>query len=470
MSGSLIANQLGEKLQAYRKQQFTGLAKVSGQNQQQWYLYYILGRIVWTKSRTHSLRRWQRHFAIHSPVFFEKIEKPAAASYERWNYTALARLVKLKQFRRDHFSKMVIGCIREDIFDILYVGTLQQQQTGQLLSYEAQKKQAAIVPFVMIQQALAWQEAQQDWLAWQSAGLTKVSPDWAPVITQVNALKEQTPKKTFQILTKFINGQNTFRDLAGIFRQPIIPLTKSLLPYISRRMMTVTELPDLVNHPSDGFHPELLPPGSDNNDINPVANSPVGIDKVTLPVLPIAGREAIAKSKEQQVVIGRKIAQASAAIAQPGFNHSAVRATHKISKDAAQIVYIDDSPADSRTMGKIVEELGYKYNNIQDPLQALPILLELKPKLIFLDLVMPFANGYEVCAQIRRISTLEQTPIVIVTSNDGIADRVRAKVVGASGFLGKPIQQKKVAKVLQKYLDGEAENTVTEHPSAPAVF
>ena len=188
MSGSLIASQLGEKLQAYRKQQFTGLVKVSSQNQQQWYLYYILGRIVWTKSRSHSLRRWQRHLAIHSPIFFEEIEKPAAASYEQWNYTALARLVKLKQFRRDHFSKTVIGCVREDIFDLLYIGTLQQRQTGQLLTYEPAKKQAAIVPFVMIQQEMAWQDAQQDWLAWESAGLTKVSPDWAPIITQVAAL------------------------------------------------------------------------------------------------------------------------------------------------------------------------------------------------------------------------------------------------------------------------------------------
>ena len=195
MSGSLVASQLKEKLQAYRKQQFTGLVKVSSQNQQQWYLYCILGRIVWIKSRTHSLRRWQRHLAIHSPVFFEKIGKPAPQSYQSWNYSALARLVKLKQFRRDHFSKMVVGCVREDIFDILYIGTQQQRKTGQVLTYEPAKKQAAIVPFVMIQQELTWQDAQQDWLTWQGAGLTKVSPDWAPVITQVNALKDQTPEK-----------------------------------------------------------------------------------------------------------------------------------------------------------------------------------------------------------------------------------------------------------------------------------
>lgn len=470
MSVSPIASQLSQKLQAYRKEQFTGLVKVTSQAQQQWYLYYILGRIVWTKSRTHSLRRWQRHLAIHSPVFFEQIEKPVAATYQTWNYSAIARQVKLKQFRRDRFSKIVVGCVREDIFDILHVGTLQHRQTGQLLAYEPAKKQAAIVPFVMIQQELAWQDAQQDWLAWQSTGLTKVSPDWAPAIAQADALREKTPEKTFQVLAKFVDGHNTFRDLAGIFRQPLIPLTKSLLPYVARRILTVAEVPDLVSGASDGFHPELLPPDSAGSDVGSSAVSPVAIDKVALPILPTHQRETSDRPSTPSSVVGRKIAQASAAIEQPGFNPNSIKTTRKTRQNAAQIVYIDDSPADSRAMGQIVEELGYKYNNIQDPLQALPALLELKPQLIFLDLVMPFANGYEVCAQIRRISLLEQTPVVIVTSNDGIADRVRAKVVGASGFLGKPIQQKKVAKILHKYLDSGAENAALEQQEVPVVF
>lgn len=470
MSGNPIADQLGEKLQSYRKQQFTGLVKVSTQKQQQqWYLYYILGRIVWTKSRTHSLRRWKRHLAIHSPVFFEQIEEPIVKSYHSWNYSAIAREVKLKKFRRDRFSKTVIGCIREDIFDMLYVGTLQHRQTGQFLTYKPAKKQAAIVPFVMIQQGLAWQEAQQDFASWQSAGLTKISPDWAPTIAQIEALKSQTPEKTFQVLTKFVDGQNTFRDLAGIFRQPLIPLTKSLLPYVARKMLSVAEVPDLVENASDGFHPDLLPTDPAEREMSPTA-SPVGINKVVLPTLPTTTQQTVDRSTRPSAIVGRKIAQASAVIDQPGVDRDTIRATRKVRQDAAQIVYIDDSPADSRTMCKIVGDLGYKYNNIQNPLQALPILLELKPKLIFLDLVMPFANGYEVCAQIRRISALEQTPVVIVTSNDGIADRVRAKVVGASGFLSKPIQAKKVEKVLDKYIDGKEDNNSMKQQSAPVIF
>jgi CheY-like chemotaxis protein len=84
--------------------------------------------------------------------------------------------------------------------------------------------------------------------------------------------------------------------------------------------------------------------------------------------------------------------------------------------------------------------------------KALPILLEHKPDLIFLDLVMPIANGYEICAQIRRVSAFKDTPVIILTSNDGIVDRVRAKMVGSSGFLAKPIEPDKVLATLQRYL------------------
>ncbi|NWF60423.1 MAG: response regulator [Fischerella sp.] len=116
------------------------------------------------------------------------------------------------------------------------------------------------------------------------------------------------------------------------------------------------------------------------------------------------------------------------------------------------IAYIEDSRFDSETMGRILAPAGYRFINIRDSIQALPMLLEYKPDLIFLDLLMPVANGYEVCAQIRRISAFKNTPVIIITSNDGIVDRVRAKIVGSSGFLAKPIEQQKVLSVLQQYL------------------
>jgi two-component system, chemotaxis family, response regulator PixG len=448
MSGSLVASDLEEKIQHYRSQQFTGLVKVNGQNGHQWVIYYLLGRIVWTKSRIHSLRRWQRHLAIHSPVFFEQITQPVSLSYESWNYASLARLVKLKQFRRDQFSKVVESCIIEDLFDILQVGTVQQAQLGKSLSHEVHSKEASVIPFIMLQQELVWQDAQQEWLVWEQAGLAKFSPDWAPTITQLETLREQTPPQTFQTLTTFVDGQNTLRDLASKFRQPIIPLTKSILPYVSRKMLGLIEIPDLVENASHGFGTELLAVNNTVAEQTPLLlaeDDVLSIKTNQHPLLPNISPRPNTQSLSQTI----------------GGTEQSYHKTplnRKLNNKAPRIIYIDDSPADSRAMCEIVEELGYQYSNISDPLQALPLLIEYKPKLIFLDLVMPIANGYEVCSQIRRISALKEIPVIIVTSNDGIADRVRARLVGASGFLGKPIQHKKVAKVIRKHLRHVPEN------------
>ena len=436
MPGSLIASDLEDNIQTYREQQFTGLVKVTGLQEHQWFIYYLLGRVVWTKSRTHSLRRWQRHLAIHSPVFFEQITQPVSLSYESWNYVALARLVKLKQFRRDQFSKVVESCITEDLFDILQVGTLQYNQSGQALTYEAYAKDAASLPFIMLQQERGWQEAQQEWLVWDKAGLAKISPDWAPTITQLDVLKAQTPPQTFQTLTTFADGNNTLRDLALKFKQPIIPLAKSILPYVSRQLLGINEIPDIVENANDGFNPELTDTATPAIEAPTPINTPLPIPEPAQPPLPHVGPSAVEQESSSNST-GHTTKQ----------KHS-----KRIKNTAPRIIYIDDSPADSRTMCDIVENLGYQYTNISDPLQALPMLIEFKPKLIFLDLVMPIANGYEVCSQIRRISSLKEIPVIIVTSNDGIADRVRARIVGASGFLGKPIQHKKVLKVLKKHL------------------
>lgn len=120
------------------------------------------------------------------------------------------------------------------------------------------------------------------------------------------------------------------------------------------------------------------------------------------------------------------------------------------------IACIDDSPAICRALEKVLRTADYQTHCIQDPLRAVAILLSKKPALIFLDLVMPGTNGYELCSQLRRISQFKETPIIILTGNDGMIDRVRAKMVGASAFLSKPINPHQVLSVIKRQLSKQA--------------
>ena len=133
------------------------------------------------------------------------------------------------------------------------------------------------------------------------------------------------------------------------------------------------------------------------------------------------------------------------------------------------IACVDDSPQVCQMLEQILVPQGLRFIKIQDPVQALPILIENKPDLIFLDLVMPVASGYEICAQLRRISVFANTPVIILTGSDGLFDRVRAKVVGSTDFITKPVVADKVMGVIRKYIQTPSP-TNDDSKSQPLAF
>ena len=117
------------------------------------------------------------------------------------------------------------------------------------------------------------------------------------------------------------------------------------------------------------------------------------------------------------------------------------------------IACVDDSPWVSQAMEKVITSANYRFVGLNDPLRAIGVLLALKPDLIFLDLMMPNISGYEICGQLRKFPLFRNTPIVILTGNDGVVDRVKAKVVGSTDFLSKEkVDAERVLGVVHKHL------------------
>ncbi|AFZ55681.1 response regulator [Anabaena cylindrica FACHB-243] len=126
-----------------------------------------------------------------------------------------------------------------------------------------------------------------------------------------------------------------------------------------------------------------------------------------------------------------------------------------ISKNAPLIACIDDSPQVCKILERIITANGMRFIGIQDAVKALPVLIESKPDLIFLDLIMPVINGYELCSQLRSTSLFAKTPVIVLTGSDGVFDRVRSKVFGATEFITKPIDSDKVIGIVNRYLQDE---------------
>lgn len=424
MASTSIIKALTSRLHSHKQNQFTGVVHISAGKAPQWSIYFHMGRMVWAHSRLHPVRRWQRQLIKHCPRLTEEFEskyrQSAAKPYAELHYSKLVAKVKKGELNRIDMAKAVEEYLSEILFDIIHQGTLRKLQSKTDLTLTDIKKRFSSDLFLIVRSEQAWQQAQYDWQAWQAAGLVKCSPNLALIIGQHEDLRKSASEAVYQHLTSIIDGKQTFRDLSVQLKQPLLPLTRRIIPYIRKGLIGLVRASDLSS--------EVL---TNRNQSKQTASS----------------------ADTAKGTLDKSVSQSSQAIS----HHTPTsRSPSKVASDAPLIIYIDDSPMDSQIMGNILQDAGFRFRTIQESTHALPLLIEHKPQLIFLDLVMPVANGYEICAQVRRVSLFKGIPIVIVTSNNTLADRVHAKVVGASGFLSKPIQRDKVLKTVHRLLNDTA--------------
>ena len=116
------------------------------------------------------------------------------------------------------------------------------------------------------------------------------------------------------------------------------------------------------------------------------------------------------------------------------------------------IACVDDSLMISQMMEQIISMAGYRFIAINSSAEAIPTLVARRPDLIFLDVVMPQVNGYDLCARLRKYPEFAKTPIIFLTSNTGIVDRIRARMVGSTDFVKKTIDADELLQKIVEYV------------------
>ncbi len=104
----------------------------------------------------------------------------------------------------------------------------------------------------------------------------------------------------------------------------------------------------------------------------------------------------------------------------------------------ARILVIDDSKTIRRTAENLLVKAGFEVCVAEDGFEALGKIVSFKPELVFVDIMMPRLDGYHTCALIKSNSALRHTPVVMLSSKDGLFDRARGRLVGAQMYLSKP--------------------------------
>ncbi len=129
-----------------------------------------------------------------------------------------------------------------------------------------------------------------------------------------------------------------------------------------------------------------------------------------------------------------------------------VTAATATAKKIYKIVSVDDSPTILKEISRFLEDENFSVVTINDPLKAVMSIIRHKPDLILLDLNMAGIDGYELCRIIRNNSVFKNTPIIFVTGNKGFVDKVKARFVGASGYLTKPFTRADLLKIVFMHL------------------
>jgi twitching motility two-component system response regulator PilG len=103
-----------------------------------------------------------------------------------------------------------------------------------------------------------------------------------------------------------------------------------------------------------------------------------------------------------------------------------------------RVMVIDDSNTIRRSAEIFLKQAGCEVILANDGFEALAKINDHEPALVFCDILMPRLDGYQTCALIKRSPRFSRTPVVMLSSKDGLFDRARGRMVGSSEYLTKP--------------------------------
>ncbi|MEO1202546.1 MAG: twitching motility response regulator PilG [Pseudomonadota bacterium] len=112
--------------------------------------------------------------------------------------------------------------------------------------------------------------------------------------------------------------------------------------------------------------------------------------------------------------------------------------TQSRSLSGLKILVVDDSKTIRRTAETLLTKEGCQVFTAIDGFDALSKIADHQPDLIFVDIMMPRLDGYETCSLIKHNKLFRETPVIMLSSKDGLFDRARGRIVGSEQYLTKP--------------------------------
>ena len=120
-----------------------------------------------------------------------------------------------------------------------------------------------------------------------------------------------------------------------------------------------------------------------------------------------------------------------------------------------KVMVIDDSNTIRRSAELFLKAAGCEVILAEDGFDALAKIADQLPQVIFVDIMMPRLDGYQTCALIKRNARFKSTPVIMLSSKDGLFDRARGRMAGSDQYLTKPFTQESLVEAVNNYAKAE---------------
>ena len=117
-----------------------------------------------------------------------------------------------------------------------------------------------------------------------------------------------------------------------------------------------------------------------------------------------------------------------------------------------KVMVIDDSKTIRRTAETLLKKAGCTVITAVDGFEALAKIADNRPDIIFIDIMMPRLDGYQTCALIKNNNEFKATPVIMLSSKDGLFDKAKGRIVGSDEYLTKPFSKNELMGAIEAHV------------------
>ncbi|MTJ06713.1 response regulator [Anabaena sp. UHCC 0204] len=420
-------------------------------NSVSWLIYIEQGKIIYA---THSvepfdrLERQMRRLSQEVPLVDNEVRTQMRLMFENEDhhlpnqspeYEAISWLITEKHLLSTQAALLIQELVKEVIESFLLI------KTG---TYELAEPLNNIPKICKLDINNIVEQCQNQLQNWRYLGRYISSPYQRPYLLVSSKFYDKRLPPLPENLINWMKGFS-LRHLAIIMNQDELQLTLSLYPYIVKGSIVLHE-------PDPPF--DKLPKTCVNSLLSAENSTELVRGKLlTLDVAPSTNihRETSIVAEDNLAVppLVQDVAELPKTVDENINDDSEkVKINTKTTQKTYKIISVDDSPTILKEISRYLEDENFALVTINEPVKAVMSIIRHKPDLILLDLNMAGIDGYELCRIIRNNSMFKTVPIIFVTSNKGIIDKVKARFVGASGYLTKPFTRAELLKMIFMHL------------------